>query len=157
MVIKKTNTSDAPHTKIHLHTQISSKTKKRWDNFILNSHGTLKGTYGSELERALNQYIDSYLAVPTSNEKIQNNTVSTLRKIASGFRDLPTYPLTQGLIVISTIKHSGHLKDSRTIRKYAKIVNQYSKDKIVKGELPSFDVSGFCAYVDRLANNTKVK
>ena len=161
MVAKKTlggvNTLHNGMFKEHIHTKISPATKKRWDNFILKNHGTLKGTYGSEVDRALNQYIDSFQAVPTVDKKINKGTVKSLQLIARGFQIQPSFPFVHGMVVKTTIKDTCKLTDSRTITKYAKIVFAKSKEDLDKGEVfHLWNISGFCSYVDRLTN-TNIK
>ena len=143
-----------------IHTRISLVTKTRWNRFLLSRHNTIRGEYGPELERAMNQYMDNCspddAVIP--HKKINKNTLNTLISISRGFKNLPTYPLTQPVIVKSVIKNHSQYDDGRTIKKYQEIVVKYSKEVAVPSDMfPQLDVEGFCNYVDRLFNESHMK
>lgn len=141
-------------------TRISKKTKLRWDNFIITHHDTLKGSYGPELERALNYYMDNFDSASTveTSKKINKSTLKTLKMISFGLKEIPTYPLTKPANLRDMIRNYCQYSDSRTVAKYQNKVVRYSKEVHVPGDMfPQLDVEGFCNYVSRLSNESHLK
>ena len=156
-----------------IHTRVSVSTKTRWENFLLSQHSTVKGSYGPELDRAMNHYMDAFscdsnVCVKT---KIHKRRLDAMKLVSKRFRDLPTYPLVTPIIMDSVIKNCMPQVTRRTFLCYRQIIldhkelcyldnnnnNKDDNDDDYETLMPKFNISKFCEYVDRLTNKSFLK
>ena len=142
-----------------IETRVSTSTKTRWENFLLSHHSTVRGSYGPELERAMNQYMDTF----SSNSdvyvetKMHKRKLDGLKLISSRFRDIPTYPVITPQIIDSVIKNCMPKVTRRTFLTYKQEVLDHKKEHPSDGMIPKFNIQIFCEYVDRLTNESFLK
>ena len=147
-----------------INVRITPQTKERWERFLLHRHGTTWGPYGTELELAMNRYMDDFAvrttpppagpapsATDTASRRTNKNTLQTLRMLSEGLRSLPAYPLVRPQILKAVVRDHIQRGDPRTIAKYQRAVIKHSKETLQPDSIfPLWDVEGFCMYVDRL-------
>jgi hypothetical protein len=135
-----------------IHTRISTQTKIRWENFLISLHGSVKGSYGNELEKAMNFYMNEFnsISIGDVEKKPNKQTIESWKNICNGFRNLPTFPLVTPMVLQSVVRDCCMGDDPRTILKYLAKVKKFTKSELVSGEtFPKENVNGFCEYVDR--------
>ncbi len=164
------NNDDMLEGRVQIHTRITIKTKARWEKFLQYHHGTRRGAYGPELERAILYYLDNFSPDASSlsssaaatavnaGRKMNRSTMTTLKILSAGLRVLPGFPLIKPAILRTVIKNHIQADDRRTVSKYHKIVVKYAREVDVPGNIfPEWDVEGFCMYVDRLLTEGSLK
>lgn len=147
------------NNKKRINTEVSETAKSQWDNYMLLKHGTIKGPYGPELELAMLNHINNY-TITNKDDKIKHGkiTIDALKSICLGFKELPTFPVVQPIILKAMIQKYSNVSDIRPIKKYQKIVLSYSKEEIIKDEIfPQINIEGFCVYVDKLTQENLLK
>jgi len=142
-----------------IETRVSTSTKTRWDNFLLSHHSTIRGSYGPELERAMNQYVDAFSVNSDVHveTKMHKRRLDALKLVSSRFRVIPTYPVITPMIVDSVIKNCMPKVSRRTFLTYKQDVLDHKKPHPSDDMMPKYNIQGFCEYVDRLTNESFLK
>ena len=145
----------AEHTS-RINTRIPTSTKTRWNSFLLSHNNTIRGSYGPELDRAMNHYMDKF--VQPSGDVIPKNITKTklekYRLISSRFKDIPTYPIVTPAIISTIIKNCMPGMTRRTLLTYRQVVLDHLRHCSCDdgNQTPKCNVGEFCEFVDKLVN-----